>query len=120
MARHNRINHKENIGKKYSRLTILEVDKKGKDYYYKCQCECGNIIYKKATNILYNFTKSCGCLQKEKMAENARKIGLKNRIYDNKCSYCGKEKHYAKGLCRNCYCRLKRNGKVEYKKMENK
>ena len=28
-----------------------------------------------------------------------------------KCKYCGKEeKHYAKGLCRNCYNRMNHNG----------
>lgn len=30
------------------------------------------------------------------------------------CSYCGKEEHYAKGLCRACWSRMKRNGTLEY------
>lgn len=31
-----------------------------------------------------------------------------------KCSFCGKEKYYAKGLCRNCYTRYITRGTVEY------
>jgi hypothetical protein len=31
-----------------------------------------------------------------------------------KCSFCGKEEHFAKGLCNKCYHRYRRNGKVEY------
>jgi hypothetical protein len=31
-----------------------------------------------------------------------------------KCSFCGKEKHYAKGLCKNCYTRYIKRGTVEY------
>ena len=30
------------------------------------------------------------------------------------CSFCGNEKVIAKGLCRNCYHRQKRNGTLEY------
>ncbi len=46
---------------------------------------------------------------------NARRIGLKNRKYEEKCTYCGKEEHYAKGYCKACYNRYKRNGFVEPK-----
>ena len=46
---------------------------------------------------------------------NARRIGLKNRKYEEKCTYCGKDEHYAKGYCRNCYNRYRRNGFVEPK-----
>ena len=31
-----------------------------------------------------------------------------------KCNFCGNLKHYAKGYCRNCYERFKRNGTPEY------
>ena len=32
------------------------------------------------------------------------------------CSFCGSEKVAAKGLCANCYYRLKRTGSLEYKR----
>lgn len=34
---------------------------------------------------------------------------------NRKCSYCGREDVYAKGLCKNCYARQLRNGAVGYK-----
>ena len=34
-----------------------------------------------------------------------------------KCSFCGKEKIYAKGLCRSCYARNRLNGSPEYKRI---
>lgn len=46
---------------------------------------------------------------------NARRTGLKNRKYEEKCSYCSKDEHYAKGYCKTCYARLRRNGYVEPK-----
>lgn len=34
--------------------------------------------------------------------------------YEHRCSYCGRTDHYyAKGLCRSCYDRLRRNGTFE-------
>lgn len=45
--------------------------------------------------------------------EMAREMGLRNRKYDEVCSYCGKPEHYAKGYCRLCYARYRRNGFVE-------
>lgn len=57
------------IGKRFTRLIILEIHRKGikKRIYCKCQCDCG-----RTKNILYDSlrsrdTKSCGCLQKEIM-----------------------------------------------------
>ena len=47
---------------------------------------------------------------------------LKSAIVDQdltgvpSCSYCGSTSIYAKGLCRNCYARFKRNGTSEYKR----
>lgn len=30
------------------------------------------------------------------------------------CKYCGKKKHYAKGLCHSCYERLRTRKRLEY------
>ena len=58
-------------GQKFERLTVLEYAGKNKNrnYYWKCQCECGNIIVVQYGNIKKGTTKSCGCLQKEKARE---------------------------------------------------
>lgn len=34
---------------------------------------------------------------------------------ERKCSFCGSDNHYAKGLCEPCYNRLRRTGTLEYK-----
>ena len=70
------------IGKKFFRLTVLEELKKTtKDScvpYYKCQCDCGNIVFRRK----YGFTKgskqNCGCYNKEIWKE-IRKRGIKQR-----------------------------------------
>lgn len=55
---------------------------------------------------------------KEEKRRRVREMGLKNRRHEERCEYCGKEEHYAKGLCKNCYNRKNRTGTVEY--YENK
>lgn len=110
-----KIDYEKEIGKKYGNLTILSYEKKGK-VYFTCKCDCGNITEKVASNVMLGYTTSCGCMRfnSEKRIENARKMGLNTRIHEEKCDFCGKHEHYAKGLCRNCYERNRRNGRIEY------
>lgn len=65
------------INKKFGRLLVLKIDKKVPRYYpngtirghrtyYKCQCECGNIVSIERSCLLSGTTKSCGCYAKEK------------------------------------------------------
>ena len=55
--------HKYPIGYKFNKLTIIEhlgkINKNNHQYYYKCKCDCGNIITIISGNI--NKQKSCGC-----------------------------------------------------------
>lgn len=109
-----------------------------KFYEYKkrmidCQCDCGNIITITPSKFMSGKYKSCGCLDKdhraankdrlrdycknqmpeserERRREQARKMALKNRKYEEVCTNCGKEEHYAHGLCRNCYHKQRRTG----------
>lgn len=50
-----------------SRLTVLKRDysKNTKEAYWICQCECGNQISVRGSNIRSGQTKSCGCLHSE-------------------------------------------------------
>lgn len=54
------------IGKKYGKLTILEIYQYGKRNFKKCkcQCDCGNITEVYLSNLKRGFTKSCGCYRK--------------------------------------------------------
>lgn len=63
------------VNQTFNRLTVLEKsDKRGSNApYYLCKCVCGNtkIISKK--QLISSGTKSCGCLQREKVREQGYK-----------------------------------------------
>lgn len=46
--------------------------------YWKCKCDCGNIITVRGTNLRNGKTKSCGCLSKEKAAQRFSEMNRKN------------------------------------------
>lgn len=55
------------VGQKFGRLTVLDFAySKDNSKYWKCQCDCGNIVYVRTGNLRsYNggrSTLSCGCL----------------------------------------------------------
>jgi hypothetical protein len=56
-------------GKRFGRLTVVRLDqKKGKDYYYICLCDCGNTVSRggsKLRNLSTELT-SCGCAFSER------------------------------------------------------
>ena len=57
-------------GRIFSRLKVKQCDNtKTNRTYYICQCICGNVISVAASQLLNGHTKSCGCLQKEKVYE---------------------------------------------------
>ena len=108
------IDHKKNIGKKYGRLTVIDVVKKDK-YYYLCRCECGEEKEILARSVIGGQTKTCGkvsCISESRI-EHAREMGRNTRKHAEICDNCGRCEHYAKGYCRNCYTRLMRKRKGE-------
>lgn len=82
------------IGNTYGKLTVLSHDHSdGYKKYYLCKCTCGNEKVILRSNLLAGYTKSCGCLQKERTSQ-ARKLpdgyrhlhsvfeSMKSRCYD--------------------------------------
>ena len=58
------------IGKKFHRLTVIDfAPSRNKKTYWKCMCECGNIIEARADQLKDGNTKSCGCLNTETRAK---------------------------------------------------
>lgn len=63
---------------RFGRLVALQIDHKeadslgNTDYYWKCQCDCGNTIVVQGTVLRRGDTKSCGCLQSEESAKRAK------------------------------------------------
>lgn len=60
-----KVNHSENLGKKFGRLTVLEVILKGKYYYYNCLCDCGNPTSVTSFSVINGKQVSCGCYRIE-------------------------------------------------------
>lgn len=75
-----RLDHKNLVGCKFGRLTVIEIDlekrqqqfednknKKKKNYkiYWKCLCECNNTVSVREDHLKEGRILSCGCYQKE-------------------------------------------------------
>lgn len=57
-----------NQGDRFGKWTVIErSDKsdKGRNIYYLCKCDCGNIREVRASRLRNGETKSCGCVQKK-------------------------------------------------------
>lgn len=53
------------IGQKYGQLTVLELDHydtESRQYYWKCQCDCGNKCVVYSGHLKDGHTSSCGCI----------------------------------------------------------
>lgn len=117
------------LGKKIERLEILEriikIDKKNKKkVYFKCKCDCGNIIEIYSGSIYSGSTKSCGCLKQESFGHTKyinqkfnklTVLGLSDDIIKRKKGYvkceckCGKiierlRQNVIKGQIYSCGC----------------
>ena len=69
-SEHNRI---DVVGKKYGRLTIVEVVVNTRPTKVKCICDCGNEYIGAQADIVSGHTQSCGCLQKEMASQSNTK-----------------------------------------------
>lgn len=53
---------KEMIGSRFGKLTVLSKDYiKNRKQYWKCKCDCGNIVSVPTGSLRSGNTKSCGC-----------------------------------------------------------
>jgi len=68
------------IGKKFNRLTIIDIDenKKGRGYYHITKCDCGNITKNKYADLINEKVVSCGCYGKEQQSKTGQTVGLDN------------------------------------------
>ena len=80
-------------GKRYGRLVVLKRDGvSGGHASWLCQCDCGKMSVVDGNALRKGATQSCGCIQREMMAEKQCKHGLCNtrqyRIYHNMKKRC--------------------------------
>lgn len=50
------------IGEKHGLLTIKDIELRNNDYYYKCDCDCGNKVTVLGKRLFNGSTNSCGCI----------------------------------------------------------
>ena len=105
------INNRTNeIGNKYGRLTIVDIDYNIKPSVAICECNCGEIVRVSKADVVSGHTQSCGCLQSERASVVNEKdfsnivsdagVIIKRKAYKNsygvwmwhcECPICGKE-----------------------------
>lgn len=57
---------KDLTGKRFERLVVINVGKHEKGrYFWKCKCDCGNVVTVDGAKLSFGHTKSCGCLCRE-------------------------------------------------------
>lgn len=73
---------KDIIGKKFERLVVIfRVGTKYGHVIYRCKCKCGNIKDISVYSLINGKTKSCGCLNKERLKERKTHGLRKFRVY---------------------------------------
>jgi hypothetical protein len=88
---------KDLTGQKFGRLTVLKTFRENGRTKCECICDCGNKKIIMGSELRRGRTKSCGCLQKERVIKNQTTHGLthsriymtwndmKRRCYNTKC-----------------------------------
>ena len=110
-----KVDYNDYVGTKINKLTIKSFYRSSNSkVYFVCECDCGNKKNIEARHVLSGATRSCGCLLKEVSRKKAKKMGLSSRKYEEKCTLCGKNEHYAKSYCTACYHRFLRKGTPKY------
>ena len=70
-------------GQQFGLLTVIQRDfnpHKGKEAWWLCYCECGNMKSIRGSDLRRGKTKSCGCLSIKQAKENIKKAQEKNQI----------------------------------------
>lgn len=67
-----RIDESDIVGKRFGKLLVVRHSKRWHDetaggekmrHSYSCVCDCGKSVEVRRSNLLYGYTKSCGCLR---------------------------------------------------------
>lgn len=79
-------------GLKFEKLYVIEFKEiKNHRAMWLCKCDCGNSTIVSSNSLLSNKTKSCGCLNIEKIIKRNTKHNLsKSRIYKTWCGIKGR------------------------------
>lgn len=83
------------IGKKFNKLTVLEIDHRDKygTAFAKCKCDCGNVCIATISGLRKGNNKSCGCMHEQTLRDIVKHRkdqtthgGAHSRLYRIWCS----------------------------------
>ncbi len=95
------------VGNKYGRLTVLEDDgtrTSGGNVYWKCQCECGNIIHATKSSLEKEEVKSCGCYRQELRKKQKGGKDLTNQRFGKLIALYPLTQRYHRQVVWHCKC----------------
>lgn len=93
MYEYNLKNSEDLTGCRFGKLTVLERGYvKNARYYWKCQCDCGNISYACGSDLKEGKIHSCGCLQ------SYAEYCIRKLLDDNQIQY---QQQYSFNDCRS-------------------
>lgn len=73
------------IGERFGKLVVVNyVGYENGRHFYECKCDCGNTKIILRHSLVYNITKSCGCLHKETLIKNNKKDTNKEKHHTRK------------------------------------
>jgi len=104
----NRRKFKDITGQHFGRLIALSPTEERKDgsVVWKCQCECGNIYYQSASNLVRGFSKHCGC--KKRKVQNPEFRDLTGQRFNRLTALYPTEKRTGSGsVIWHCRCDCK-------------
>lgn len=98
-------NRRKLEGERFGRLTVIKDSgqRKSEKVVWECQCDCGQIVFVPTTYLTSGDTKSCGCLQRERTAETARK-DLSNERFGSLLALRPTTKRKAGMIVWECQC----------------
>lgn len=79
------------LNQRFGRLTVIEKSQKtnaSHHIFWKCKCDCGNIVEISGASLRNGDTKSCGCYKTEVLSKlytelgKQRKLKLEGKIFD--------------------------------------
>lgn len=86
-------------GAQFGRLTVNEyAGRKGRCHYWRCECQCGNVVDVVRNSLMRGLTKSCGCFHSD-VSGGPVKHGMARtmeyRTWVSMISRCENENHHA-------------------------
>lgn len=62
---------KDITGQRFGRLVVVEDsgERRRGNVMWKCACDCGKVVIVRSSNLIQGITKSCGCLNMERIKE---------------------------------------------------